>query len=132
MPEEKVIYEKGKIKITNLRAIFGDKTYAMSNITSVEKGSIAPDNSLSIILLILGLTIFFLAFIAMSSIRLGMWLLGAVMVFGAIGKWLLGSQAEHYVQFASSAGEIKAHTSDDETEIKQIVAAINQAMITQE
>jgi hypothetical protein len=44
MTDEKAIYEQGTIKITNLRAVFGDKTYAMSNITSVEKGTKA-DNS---------------------------------------------------------------------------------------
>ena len=35
MPAEKevVIYEHGGVKITDRRAIFGDKTYAMSNIT---------------------------------------------------------------------------------------------------
>lgn len=37
MPDEITIYESGSIKITNLRAMFGEKTFAMSNITLSEQ-----------------------------------------------------------------------------------------------
>lgn len=129
MSEEKIIYEKRNIKITNLRAIFGDKTYAMSNITSVEKGSIAPSGGFSFFFTLFGVIIGLLAFLATPSMRGPIWLLAGLMLIGGIGTMLMGSKTEYYVQFASSAGEIKAHTSDDEAEIKQIVEAINQAII---
>ena len=46
MAQEKNIYEKGNIKITDVRAVFGKKTYAISDITSIEKGLIKDQRSL--------------------------------------------------------------------------------------
>lgn len=129
MPEETILYEQGDIKITNLRAVFGNKTYAISNITSVEKGSIPPSNGLALILIIVGVMFSFLAFIANASVRLGMLLLGVVMALGGFGSMFLGSKTEYYVQFASSAGEVRAYSSDNQNEIESIVKAINNAIV---
>ena len=39
---ESIIFENGGIKVTNLRAVINAKTYAMSNVTSVEANSQRP------------------------------------------------------------------------------------------
>jgi hypothetical protein len=52
------------------------------------------------------------------------------LLLGGIGI-LIGrtNKPEYVVQFGSSSGEIKAYSSKSEDEIKQIVAAINDAII---
>ena len=42
---ETSILEEGNVKITNLRAIIGTKTYAMSNVTSVNMGKNKPSDT---------------------------------------------------------------------------------------
>lgn len=127
MKEEIPIYNQGNIKITNLRAVFGDKTYSMSNITSVEKSK-APDSSGCFVLgLILG-GILAVMFSFADGISWGALLLGVAAVgFGVFVA--RATKPEYVVQFGSASGEVKAYKSANQDEIKQIVEAINQAII---
>jgi len=127
MTEEKVIYEQGNIKITNLRAVFGEKTYAMSNITSVEQGTKQPSGCFSFSFLIGGV---FLIIFAFRSIEENWGMLALGIIVGIVGIVTLRYQKPEYVvQFGSASGEIKAYTSLNQDEIKQIVQAINEAII---
>jgi hypothetical protein len=128
MPEEKVIYQQRNIKITNLRAVFGDKTYAMSNITSVEKLSDTPTGAFGWLFLVLGLIVGMIALLADATYKLPMFLLAAMMIIGGVGT-LKPGKPEYIVQFGSASGEIKAYTSTDHKEIEAIVAAINEAIV---
>lgn len=126
MKEETTIYEKDNIKITNARAIFGDKTYSMSNITSVEKGRAAEQGGCLLIGLFIG---GLLALVFGIGNQEWGWAF-AGLLFGGLGIFMMRSQKPEYlVQFGSASGEIKAYKSTDEAEIKQIVEAINTAII---
>ena len=125
--EETVIYQEGNIKITNARAVFGDKTYSMANITSVEKGA-ASDNSGCFVVIFLFLGIGLISTSFSDGFDFGYLVTG--LVFGGIAIYMALSRKSGYVvKFGSSSGEIKAYTSSSEEEIKKIVAAINAAII---
>ena len=129
MSEEKVIDEKGNIKITNMRAIFGDKTYAVSNITSeTKKEKTTPFSFLPV-----GIIVFGIAFITISFFNN---LNGAIMILGVfmvIGGYFVAMllRMEYFIQLGSAAGDTEAYTSNDIAEIEKIVQAINQTTIQQ-
>jgi len=130
MTEEMVIYEKSDVKITNLRAIFGDKTYAISNITSVtrkEKTNLSA--FLPVAIIVVGIAFISLAFFN-DVINWGTILYGIFMVVGGYFLALL-LNTEYFVQIGSASGEIRAYTSKSIAKVTEIVQAINQAMIQQ-
>ncbi len=127
MTEEITILESGKIKITNLRAVFGNKTYSVSNITSVETQKINPSGCLpfgfavtSIILLMLGLT----------DIKENyQFIFYALLSFGLFIVMYRGSKPSWAVSLTTASGEVKAYESAKEDEIKKIVEALNNAIV---
>lgn len=130
MTEEKVIYERGDIKITNLRAIFGDKTYAISNITSVtrkEKTNLSA--FLPVAIIVIGIAFISLAFFV-DAIN---WAAISFGVFMVVGGYFLAMllKTEYFVQIGSTAGEEQAYKSKSIAKVTDIVRAINQAMIQQ-
>lgn len=125
-PEEKTIYEQGNIKISNLRAVFGEKTYAMSNITSVSKSSDTPNGCFVIGLILGGLLA---GVFGLSDGLDWTWIISGVVLFGAGIALARSTRANHTLQIGSSSGEIKALTSQDETLIKELVDAVNKAII---
>lgn len=129
MAEEKNIYEKGKIKITNVRAVFGSKTYAISDITSIEKGLIRTSGSLSLLLFITGFMFGLFGFLdSFSSFHREMWLLAVLLLIGGFGSVFLGGKPQYFIRFSSSAGEIRTYTSYDQAEIEAIVKALREAI----
>ena len=48
-------FQEGPINITNMRAIFRNKTFAMANITSVSMGEVPPKRIYGVIAIIIGL-----------------------------------------------------------------------------
>lgn len=130
MAEEKVIYEQGNIKITNLRAIFGDKIYAVSNITSVtrkEKTNLSA--FLPVVIIVVGIAFISLALFN-DVINWAIILYGIFMIIGGYFLALL-LHTEYSVQIGSAAGETQAYTSKSITKVTEIVQAINTAMIQQ-
>ena len=131
MAVEKVVYENANVKITNLRAIFSDKTYAIPNITLVtrkEKPNAAA--FLPIAVTTLGFAFLIIGFIGEVTNR-PMFFLAFVMVFGGYFLAML-LRTEYTVQIGSTSGEELAYTSKSIAEVTEIVDAINMAMIRQE
>jgi hypothetical protein len=130
MTEEKVIYEKSDVKITNLRAIFGEKTYAISSITSVtrkEKTNLSA--FLPVAIIVIGIAFISLAFFN-AVINWAIILYGIFMVVGGYFLALL-LNTEYSVQIDSASGQTQAYTSKSIAKVTEIVQAINQAMIQQ-
>lgn len=128
--EEKVIYEQGDIKITNLRAIFGDKTYAISNITSVTKKEKTNLSAfLPVAIIVVGIAFISFAFFdeVINWIAIGF---GVLMVVGGYFVAML-LKTEYFVQIASAVGEEEACKSKSIVKVTDIVRAINQAIIEQ-
>jgi|SRR5215207_3843386 len=130
MPEEKVIYEQGDIRITNLRAIFGAKTYAISNIMSVTKKERTNLSAfLPVAIIVLGIAFISFAFFneVINWIAIGF---GVLMVVGGYFVAML-LKTEYFVEIGSASGEEQAYHSKSIVKVTDIVRAINQAIIEQ-
>ena len=128
--EEKVIYEQGNIRITNLRAIFGNKTYAISNITSVTKKEKTNLSAfLPVAIIVLGIAFISFAFFneVINWIAIGF---GVLMVVGGYFVAML-LKTEYFVEIGSASGEEQAYHSKSIVKVTDIVRAINQAIIEQ-
>lgn len=123
------IYEKADVKITNLRAVFGAKTYAIANITSVEGQTIESNGCLlaSVILMGIFFTLVGIPFI-LDKQSFGMFIFGVFMF--ALAYLIKKSQRPSYaVNLTTASGEIKAYTSFNQQSIQEIVNALNDAII---
>lgn len=134
MPEEKVIYEQDAIKITTARAVFGEKTYAVSTISSVELVTVNPSAGLSNVLL--GGGILASIFGAFSLIpRDGRFhpnwtmLVIGILCIAAGYAWVRSLKPKYMLRFTSTAGAVEAYHSEDRNKIQPIVDAINEAII---
>lgn len=107
---EQVFFERGDIKVTSARVIFGGQTFALAGVTSVRGVEVKPDRKWPIILMVAGLLCFFIT-----------------TIIGII--WWFLQKTEFVVMFASASGESKAYTSQDGKLVAEIVAAINDAIV---
>jgi hypothetical protein len=107
---EQTFLERGDIKVTSARVIFGGQTFALAGVTSVRGVEVKPDRKGPIIMMPLGLLCF-----------------GITTIIGII--WWFMQKPEFVVMFASASGEAKAYTSRDGKLVAEIVAAINDAIV---
>jgi hypothetical protein len=125
MGEETVFLRQGDITISNVRAIIGNKTYAMANITSVSLHKIPAKRKPGILWAIIGFFVMIGGFAGGSP---GVGVLGLIIL--ALGVWVAYSKKDFYtVHIGSSSGEADALKSKDGEYIKSIVTAINEAII---
>ena len=118
---EQVFFEHGNVKVTNARFVVDSQTYAMNGVTSV-KSNVAPPNRTGAILAIgVGLLMLFAAEGASKII-------GLALVAG--GAWFLSRlKATHSVYLSSASGEVQALSGTDESFIKSVIHALNEALI---
>ncbi len=121
--EEQIIYEEGSVKITNLRAIFNSETYSISQISSVRYFQKAPSCA-SWIILAIGIFTIFLSFSGNIS-----FLIIGLIAAGIGGVFIWTSKTTHIIQIKNSSGEVNAYNSKNEEEIRDIVSAMNQAIV---
>lgn len=126
MADETVIYQNDMVKITNLRAVLDGKTYAISNITSVSSKRIEPNRIMEFIFLFAGLGLV-VAFVTNMSnwqnLLYGVICLGLVYFFNKISK------PTYTAIISMTNGENTALRSPDEVVIKQVVEALNNAIV---
>jgi hypothetical protein len=127
MPEEIVIYEKDSIKITNQRAIFGEKTYAVSNITSVSKSKDSLYGEGGLIVMVIGIFVTLAGFLGTNA-NIGAALLGLLLAGGGLYAMAF-MKPVHVLVISSSSGEVKAYLSSDEVLIQHLVEAVNKAIV---
>jgi hypothetical protein len=129
---EQTVFEEGNIKITNLRAVIGAKTYSMSNITSVNLARRDPSGCVTLTLIFGGILAVLVSISLIIKEPLGDgwgWLIGGALA--AFLGFLLHRSAKpsFIVQIGSASGEIKALDSQDEGQIRKIVNAMNEAIV---
>lgn len=135
MAEETVIYQQDKIKITNLRAVFGDKTYSISNVSAVEletmpasTGTGAIMASVGVLMVIYAIVSFIPSQNALRAPNPTLLIIG--LLLAAVGIFLLRAAKPSYtVKISTSSGEVKALSSENKELISNIVEAINTAII---
>ncbi|HUW46251.1 MAG TPA: DUF6232 family protein [Dehalococcoidia bacterium] len=116
--------EKG-VRITATRLIIGSKTYAMANITSIERKIDPPNRRPGIIMAVIGVFILVICavFESMSGILLGVFVLLGGILWAALVK------PTYHLKVTSAAGEESPLTSKDGKYINQLVVAVNEALI---
>ncbi|WP_300491635.1 DUF6232 family protein [Flavobacterium sp.] len=118
--EEQVYYEDATVTVTQARYIATNKTYAMRNVSSVVAFKIVRSRKTAIALAIMGI----LMLISGETLRIyGI----ALAVIGIIWYFLI--KDEYAVRIGTNAGEANSIISTDETYIKKIVSALNQAIV---
>jgi len=131
--DETTIYEAQGVKITNLRAVLGNKTYSVSNITSVgttvkQPGSCLPFGLMAFgVLLILG-GVVVLAGGAEFTTALPWFGFGGLSL--AVGLLVhRGGKSAYIVRLGSASGEADALESTNKADIDSIVSALNEAIV---
>ncbi len=117
---EKFILQEQDIKVSNLRFITGNQTYAMSGITSVKFEKIGLE--------IIGPIIFFLLAVCFY-IGSGVVNLFVIIFLGFSVAMVFSQVGRCSVTLGTSGGEIKSYVSRDGKFIKKIVNALNEAII---
>ena len=124
---EVTFLEEGKVKITNLRAIIGTKTYTMADITSVAREKRKVGDTVSFWWWVSGAL-----FIIISAVDLAyLWcfdIIGLMFFLGALGK-ARDAKTVYIVKIGSSTGETKVLEAHDRKYIKRIVNAMNEAIV---
>jgi uncharacterized membrane protein YvbJ len=116
--KEITLYSDNKgVKITNTRAIFRNKTYVMTNISSISIGYKKPNWLPAIVVLLFGMACLFI------SPFLGF----IVLIIGCVIFYF--TKGEYSVRITSASGETDAFSDKDKEYIQNIVTAINEAII---
>jgi hypothetical protein len=120
-------YHDATVLVTNTRAVIENKTYAMSNITSVSMATIPANRTAGIICIVIGV-IGLVAGLSSSSSQGTC--AGIGILFAIIGVVLLMvAKTQYVVRVGSASGESNALQSTDQTLIQKIVNAMNEAII---
>lgn len=125
---ETTLYNHAEVQITSLRAVFGAKTYAISNITSVEGQKIEPSGCFPGGLIVFGLLLSMIGITQALDGEFGMLAFGLLLLIPGIAIYR-SAKPSFAVSITTSAGEVKAYTSNDWETIRQIVEALNNAIV---
>ena len=117
--DEQIFFNNNGVKVTNARFIVDANTYAIRNITSTAAWSQSQRWILGAILILIGLA----SFKDATGIGIFLFLIAAVVLY-------LGRPV-HYVRLHTSGGEVKAVKSYDLEYVRQVVQALNEAIISQ-
>ena len=117
---ENVFLETGDVKVTTARFISQGQTYAMSQITSVKASKKTPSRVGPILFILVG--IIFQIFSSTVAF-------GALALIGGGIAWLILQKPSYVIILNSASGETEALLSKDGTYIKNVVDAINNAII---
>ncbi len=128
MREMKFLEDTG-VLITNTRAVLGDKTYALANITSVSKKIVPVNYSPVLLMLIVGVLLGSCGLQSGSQFNAGVGWLGLVIIVAGIALVVITSRPKYAVTIGSSSGEQHALIDNDPERIQRIVDAINNAII---
>ena len=138
---EHIIFRSNNITITDRRAIFSGKTYAMSNVTSVCAKTNYPDTSGATVLMLLGIVLSFLGIMfgiaGMSNSGTSNLSGGFISLLVGIGLFMIAiwirrnSKCTYKVVISSASGEADAFSSYSQSLIYEIVEAINKAIVMQ-
>ena len=129
--EINILKENNK-KITNLRAIIGTKTYAISDIASVSMDVKEPKLFLPVFFTVIAGICSVL--LALSNMREYSGCLNTSLYIGIAGLllFILSRKTKYIIRIRSSSREINALESFDKDHVERIVKALNQAIAQRE
>lgn len=125
---EKTIMKVGMVRITNLRAIFGTKSYELSNITSASLQVDEPKLFFPIFFAItMGICS---ALIAISNLEdYGLWLrIGLYLGIAAIFLFIISRKTKYRVQIRNPVSEVTVLETYDGNYAESVVKALNETI----
>ena len=125
---EKTILKVGDVRITNLRAIFGAKSYELSNITSVSLQVEEPKLFFPVFFAItMGICS---ALIAISNLEdYGLWLqIGFYLGIAAIFLFIISRKTKYKVQIRNPVSELTVLETYDGNYAESVVKALNETI----
>jgi hypothetical protein len=123
---EEIILQRGNISISTARAALGRKRYPISDIKSVTYCRKEANHAPGIIVLLAGIILGACIGSGSSSALMGMLAAGEGISMGII--LLFAARPRHIVRIGIASGERDVLISQDEGLVRQVVAAINQAI----
>ena len=128
---EITILKEGNVKITNLRAVIGMRSYAVSNITSVKMRVKEPNMFLPVFFTVnMGICSILIAISNMEAYA--QWLqTGLYAAITGILLFLISRKTKYSVHINSTAGELRILEGNDKDYVERIVKSIEQAIVLQ-
>ena len=124
MSEERVLFQKSGIFVSNSRFVVASQTFAMRNITSVRVEKQTPALTIPGFLMLLGIALALIGFIS-GGVPLGV--IGVVaLVIGVYWAW--NSKDTFKVVLTTTAGEVVAYESYDTQLIADIIKSLNDSI----
>ena len=125
---EKTILNGGTVRITNVRAIFGTKSYALSNITSASVKVYEPSLFIPIFLAInMGVCV---ALVALTNLReyavyleVALYLVIAALIF-----FLISRKTKYEVKISNPISELTVIQTYNGDFAQRVVTAVNEAI----
>jgi hypothetical protein len=117
--EEQVFFDNNGVRVTNARFVVDENTYSIRNITSTAAFS-QPQKWLAAV--VLGLV---------GLVALANSVMVALIFFAIAALFFYVGRPVHYVRLHTSGGEVKAVKSNDIEYVKQVVSALNDAIVSQ-
>ncbi len=117
--DEQTYFDNNGVRVTNARFIVDANTYSIRNITSTAAWTRKQQWLAGVLLAIFGLATF------QNAAPIGIFFL----LLAGLAFYL--GRPVHYVRLHTSGGEVKAVKSYDIEYVKQVVQALNEAIISQ-
>lgn len=114
------------VRVTNTRAIMGNRTYSMANLSSVTLWKVSPNNTWPVLFIIFGL-LQGIACISMKGMQ-GVSALGFILLVIGIA-WLSSLKTTYFVRITAAGGDTNALGDKDYNYIKGVVDALNEAIV---
>jgi len=126
--QEVVYYEDQSVTVTSSRAIFGSKTYAMSNVTSVSLWQEPANRSIGCFVFVLGSIVsLFFGILGGSNNPFG-WIMFVLTIVVSVAA-ANSQKPRFFVRVGSASAEANALWAHDRDYIQKIVNAVNTAII---
>lgn len=116
---ETIFYNGNSVTVTQSRFVTESKTYAMRNISSVHLFEIVKNKAKAIVLIIFALLFLFS--------KEFFWIGLILIALGII--WFIFIKNEYAVRISTNAGEVNSIISQNKEYIREIVNALNEAII---
>jgi hypothetical protein len=123
--QEDTVFADQHIRVTTARAVFGNQTFSMANVSSVSVFRDDPGRALPILLIVGGL----LGGMTCVESRSAGAAAVTLLLLGVGGMMLWLQKPVFWIKIIAAGGETRPFSSKDKPYIERIVQALNEAMV---
>jgi hypothetical protein len=127
---EEIFYSDWDVTVTTSRVLCGGTIFELGKITSVKMGDTPPNAIPTLVAIGLGICVLVtaLARLEFNAAVLFLFVIGIALIAFAV-RHVHQPTPDYHLLISSSTGEVQAFTSKDRTQVEQIVAAMNEAIV---